>query len=489
VIMPVPIRTRLFLSFLAVLVLGMGLAFILAWRLVEALYLETQRDNLLAQAQLTAAALQGLPLPNNSSESYYQTTNTTPGIHTRVLGEQGGVLVGLPIPAGSVALQAPAAENSTFISSEELIQRPEIAQALQGEPATAIRRVVAAENRRVLYAAAPILADDGAVMGLVYLATPLPRGGLPSRILYNLAGAALVAVVLALLSGTLLSRRIALPVEDIAHAVTAVSVGNLEQFVPTESGICELNELGQAFNAMTDSLRQADKLKNSFVADVTHELRTPLTVIKGTIETLEDGALDDLEGRDQLLTSMHRETDRLIRLVNDLLVLTQADAGMLKVHIQPLDLGKLALTRCEHLAGLASRRQVQLDVKVDEAAGMPFVLGDADRLAQVLDNLLDNAIRYSPEGATVTVEVRQKGEECQCVVQDCGPGIPEKHLPLIFERFYRVDASRNRQTGGAGLGLAIASALILAQDGHISAESTQGSGTILRFSLPISSHL
>jgi len=484
--MPAPLRTRLFLSYLAILLLGMGLAVMLAWRSVEALYLGTQRENLLAQAQLTAAALQGQPLSNIPAGPYLQTANVLPGIHTRVLGEQGAVIVGLPLVEGAAPLQVPPAENSASVSPEELLARPEIAQALQGQPATAIRRVAAAENRRVLYAAAPILAENSTVMGLVYVATPLPAAGLPTRLLLDLAGAAFAAFVLALIAGTLLARRIARPVEDIARAVAAVSAGNLNQRVPTESGIRELNGLGQAFNGMTESLRQSDQAKNAFVADVTHELRTPLTVIKGTIETLEDGALDDTAGRGPLLASMQRETDRLIRLVNDLLVLTRADAGTLNIHIQPLDLGELARARCQHFAALAAHRQVQFEVRVAESSAPPCVLADTDRLAQVLDNLLDNAIRYSPEGSTITVEVSQSGEVCQCSVSDCGPGIPEKHLPLIFERFYRADASRNRQTGGAGLGLAIARALILAQGGSISAESAPGRGTTLRFSLPAS---
>ncbi len=484
--MSAPLRTRLFLSYLAILLLGMGVAITLAWRGVEALYLETQRENMLAQAQLTAAALQGQPLSNIPAEPYLQTANVLPGIHTRVLGEQGAVIVGLPLVEGAAPLQVPPAENSASVSPEGLLARPEIAQALQGQPATAIRRVAAAENRRVLYAAAPILAEDSTVMGLVYVATPLPAAGLPTRLLLDLAGAALAAFVLALIAGTLLARRIARPVEDIARAVAAVSAGNLNQRVPTESGIRELNGLGQAFNAMTENLRQSDQAKNSFVADVTHELRTPLTVIKGTIETLEDGALDDTVGRGPLLASMQRETDRLIRLVNDLLVLTRADAGTLNIHIQPLDLGELARARCEVFAALAAHRQVQFEVRVSESTEPPCVLADSDRLAQVLDNLLDNAIRYSPEGSTITVEVSQSGKVCQCSVSDCGPGIPENHLPFIFERFYRADASRNRQTGGAGLGLAIARALILAQDGRISAESTPGGGTTLRFTLPAS---
>jgi two-component system OmpR family sensor kinase len=480
--MSTPIRTRLFLSHLTILLLGMGLAVILAWNAVEALYLKTQRENLLAQAQLTAAALQGQSLSKTPAEPYSQTTNALPGIHTRILGDQGAVIVGLPIAAGTSPLQVPPAENSASIAPEELLARPEISQALKGNPTTAIRRVASAQNRRVLYAAAPILANDGPITGLVYLATPLPSGGLPTNLIFELVGAVLAAILLALIAGNLIARRIAQPIEEITRAAAAVSVGDLNQHVPTQSSIRELNSLGHDFNTMTESLRQSDQAKNSFVADVTHELRTPLTVIKGTIETLEDGALDDLTGRGPLLASMQRETERLIRLVNDLLVLTRADAGTLNMHIQPLDLGELARARCEHFAALASRRQVQFALTVAEF----YAIGDPDRLAQVLDNLLDNAIRYSPKGSIIAVDVSQCKNEIQCSITDNGVGIPEKHLPFIFERFYRADTSRGRQTGGAGLGLAIARALIESQGGRISAESVSEQGTILRFSLPAS---
>jgi heavy metal sensor kinase len=468
------LRTRLFLNTLAILLLGMGLAAALSWRAVENLYIDTQRENLLAQASLTADTLQGQPIPVQFAQPYSQASNVMPGIHTRLLGGQGAVI---PLPLNEIL--APPIENATSIAPAELMKRPEIAQALQGQAASAIRTV---ENRRVLYAAAPVFGGDGTVIGLVYLAMPLSAAGLPSNVLLQLFAAALVAVILALIAGTLLARRIVAPVEQISEAAGAVSAGNLNQRVPTESNIHELNNLGHAFNAMAESLRQSDQAKNAFIADVTHELRTPLTVIKGTIETLEDGALDDVAGRGPLLDSMQRETDRLIRLVNDLLVLTRADAGTLNMDIRPLDLAELARARCENLSTLAARRKVSLTVTGAESA---WVAGDTDRLSQVLDNLLDNAIRYSPEGSTVTVEIRSGAGECQCAVSDCGTGVPEKHLPFIFDRFYRADASRNRQTGGAGLGLAIVRALVLAQGGKISAESVEGQGTTIKFVLPL----
>jgi signal transduction histidine kinase len=482
--MRIPIRLRLSLSFLVVLLIGMGLAAALAWMAVEGLYLATQKDNLIAQARLTAAAIQDTSLPVEPIEPYLQTRNVMPGVHTRLLSEQGAVVVGLPVPTGNTPVQVPVAEKAGFVPSDELVQRPEIQGALEGEPATAVRLVASAEGQRVLYAAAPILDDRGEVTGIVYLATPLPRTGLPREIILQFAGIVLIAVTLASLTSTFLARGIAQPVENLDRAALAVSDGDLDQVVPTAYGINELERLSESFNEMTASLSQSNQAKNAFIADVTHELRTPLTVIKGTIETLEDGALDDLEGRVPLLASMGRETDRLIRLVNDLLVLTRADASALQLKFGSLDMEALARSRCEHLHPLADDRQVRLSVVTPSSPRNLCVLGDPDRLAQILDNLLDNAIRHAPEGSAVRIAIQRAGDEIECSVIDQGPGIPENHLPYIFERFYRVDSSRNRKTGGTGLGLAIVHALVTAQKGHISVQSILGEGTEFTFWLP-----
>lgn len=488
------LRTRLFWNMLTVLLIGMGVAAVLAWRTVETVYVDTQRENLLAQAKITADAMQGTQLPDFRSysqpletmpelqllpEPYTQAMNSQPGIHTRVLSSQGTVIFSLPLSQDHMI--QPPVENAFPVSASELLARPEIVSAMNGVPDTAIRAVT---GRSVLYAAAPILGNGGTVSGLVYLTMPLPAAGLPLNLILQLAGAALLAVALALLTGTFLARRLVAPLEKVAAASGAVSAGDLEQRVPVGGDIRELDELGHSFNRMTESLRQADQAKNAFIADVTHELRTPLTVIRGTIETLQDGALDDLEGRGPLLDSMQRETERLTRMVNDLLMLARADARTLDVERAPFDLVELAQARCTHLSGLAARSQVRLEVTGVESAP---ALGDADRVAQALDNLLDNAIRYSPAGSVVTVEIGVGAGECQCAVHDHGAGIPAEHLPFIFERFYRADASRNRRTGGAGLGLAIVRALVEAQGGRVHAESLVGTsklGTTIRFWLP-----
>jgi len=481
--MRTPIRLRLSFSHLLVLLIGMILAGILVWFAVEEIYLISQKENLLAQARLTAAALEGSPTTLFSPDSYSQTTNVTPGIHTRLLDEGGAVVIGVPFPEGEDPVQVPPSEDPGYVKAEELILRPEILSALAGVPETAIRDIEALDNRRVLYAAAPVFGEGGEVINLVYLATPLPDRGLPGNLSLQLISAVLLAGLFASIAGILLARSIARPLEKLDQAAAAVSGGDLSQQVPAEVNIKELENLGQTFNEMTDSLRQSDQAKTAFIADVTHELRTPLTVIKGTVETLEDGAVDDLDGRGKLLNSMNLETNRLIKLVNDLLVLTRSDAGALSLDIQSFDLGKLIQTRCEIMEPLAIQNGIHLEQKKCSDFH-PQVMGDPNRTAQVLDNLLNNALRYAPLNSRVIISLEDLGSQIQCSVSDRGQGISPKHLPRIFERFYRVDKSRDRESGGSGLGLAIARALIEAQGGSIQALSKVGVGTTITFSLP-----
>ncbi len=475
------LREQLFFHGLAITLLGMGLAGVLFWQAAGSLYLDTQRKNLLAQAELTASLLQGQSLLVYPAETYSQVSNVMPGVHTRVLSEQGAVVIGLPETTGSTPVQMPAAEESALVSPQELRARPEIQAALQGTASTRVREVTGAK-RRVLYAAAPVYGQDGQIQGLVYIAEPLPAGGLPAIYLFQITGTLLAAIALALLAGTWLARRITRPVTAFINGADAVSNGNLDQMVPEASGIYELDRLGQAFNRMTTNLKRSDEAQNTFVADVAHELRTPLTVIKGTIETLEDGAVDDLEGRGALLESMQKEADRLIRLVNNLLVLTRADAGVLKLDLQPVDLVDLVKERCERFTLLAASRGVKLTVDADE---IPHVLCDEDRLFQVMDNLLDNALRYSPPNDVVRVEIRSVKNEVFCRVMDAGPGIAPEHLPRIFNRFYRADISRSRKGGGSGLGLSIVRALVQAQGGQVIAGNAPEGGAAIGFILPI----
>jgi signal transduction histidine kinase len=488
------LHRRLTAGYLAVLLLGMGLAAALAWLAVEQLHLETQRANLLAQARLAATALQGAAL--QPAAPYSQALNTTPGFHTYVLEQQDIAVLDLQAPPAQSddadARLSPQAAAGGGIPAD-LLSRPEVEQARAGQAATAVRALPG--GKRVLYAAAPVVSGDGSVARIVYVASPLPStgwGALPETLRWELPGALLLATALAGLAGWWLARGLARPLRRLARAANAVADGDLEQHVPQEAAVTELRDLGRAFNHMTDSLRQADRAKVAFVADVSHELRTPLTVIKGNVETLQDGALDDLEVRDLFLEAIAGETDRLIRLVNDLLVLTRADAGALNLQPEPVDLDGLARARARHFAGLAAAQGVQICVAETPAGGpqpaaCPRALADPHRVAQVLDNLLANAVRHTPPGGRVTITVTPGPHEVACAVADTGAGIPAQHLPLIFDRFYRADPARSRGQGGCGLGLSITRALLLAQGGRIAAQSVERQGTTMTFWLPAAS--
>jgi signal transduction histidine kinase len=225
--------------------------------------------------------------------------------------------------------------------------------------------------------------------------------------------------------------------------------------------------------------RQIDRLRANFVSDVSHELRTPLTAIKGFVETLQNGAAEDIEVRDRFLTTLASETERLIRLSNDLLLLTRADAGQLDLQLTPTDLGACVRRAANQLEGLAHEKAVELAVDLPEDPVL--VPADADRVHQVLINLLDNAIKFTSSGGHVAVSV----SEHVVTVVDTGPGIPAGELPHVFERFYRGDRSRARKgTDGSGLGLAIAKAIVEAHGGRIWVTSEPGTGSTFHAAFP-----
>jgi signal transduction histidine kinase len=220
-----------------------------------------------------------------------------------------------------------------------------------------------------------------------------------------------------------------------------------------------------------------------FVANVSHELRTPLTAVKGTVETLRAGAVEDPEVRDRFLATVEGETDRLIRLVNDLMLLSRADSEALNLRREALDLAELVRAVVARLAPEAEARELVLQVEARPDA--PPAWADRDRVEQVLVNLLDNALKYSHSGGAVTVSVTTGPKGSASVrVRDEGIGIPATELPRIGQRFYRADKARSRAEGGSGLGLAIARALVEAHGGQLWLQSQEGKGTDVTFSLP-----
>ncbi len=288
----------------------------------------------------------------------------------------------------------------------------------------------------------------------------------------------LLAIAIAIILTFILSRHILAPVKALSRAARQFGKGDFSRRVESDDR-GELGELASSFNTMADDLERTERLRRNMVADIAHELRTPLSNLSGYLEAIRDGVIQPDEAS---VASLSEEATTLARLVDDLQELSLADAGELKLVTGPDDIGRLARDAVNALqAGAATRG---LTIAADVPAGLPAVNIDSQRIRQVLNNLLANAVAHTGPGGRVTLTARHREGRIYVSVADTGEGIPAEDLPYIFERFYRVDKSRTRSTGGSGLGLTIARRLVEAHGGTIEVESQPGHGSIFTFNLP-----
>ncbi len=288
--------------------------------------------------------------------------------------------------------------------------------------------------------------------------------------------AALAAVALSLL----LARQISGPVRALTVAARRMGGGDFEGRVPVRTRD-ELGELAAAFNSMAETVGRQEMLRRQMAADIAHELRTPLAVIQANLEAMLDGVRPLST---EAVANVHGETQLLARLVTDLRDLSLAETGQLPLRKEPTDLGTLARASVARFSPQAEERGVRL--VIEAADDLPPAEVDPDRISQVLGNLLDNALRYTPQDGEVTVNLRSDADrgKVRASVCDTGPGISEEHLQNVFERFYRADRDRSRATGGSGIGLAVVKQLVEAHGGRVWVESTPGRGATFGFTLP-----
>jgi two-component system sensor histidine kinase BaeS len=306
----------------------------------------------------------------------------------------------------------------------------------------------------------------------------LVRAAFHDAIQTSILLAVLAASVAAVVVSVALSARLSRPISRLAQASRRIAAGRYAERVPVTSED-EIGELADSFNTMAASLETTERRRLELVGDVAHELRTPLTTLDGYLEGLEDGVI---QPREATWTLLRGETARMARLVNDLQELWRAEAKQLPLTIEPIDVGAMAAAAVDRYSAVASERAVQLRLDATQA---PPARADRERLTQVVDNLLSNAVRYTAEGTTITIGVRGDDETVTLSVADQGPGLTEEQRAKVFERFYRIDPSRSRALGGSGIGLAIAKALVGLMDGRIWAESEgEGRGATFRVSLP-----
>lgn len=294
---------------------------------------------------------------------------------------------------------------------------------------------------------------------------------------HGLGLAALAASLVAVGLSFLIARRITAPVRTLTTAAEKMAHGDLNQRVVVTSSD-EIGELGGAFNAMASSLARTDQIRRNLVADVAHELRTPLTSVLGSLEAMRDGVA---EPNPAFLNSAYEEALLLKRLVNDLQELSLAEAGQVQLDRQGVALATIVDGATRAMAEQAQAKDIAIHSTVPPDLRVAV---DAERIGQVLRNLLTNALAFTPAQGRIEISAQGSGDWVEVSVADTGSGIAAQDLPFVFERFYRADKSRARTTGGAGLGLAIAKQWVEGHGGKIRVESKLGRGATFTFTLP-----
>ncbi|MFN2136186.1 MAG: ATP-binding protein [Candidatus Promineifilaceae bacterium] len=287
----------------------------------------------------------------------------------------------------------------------------------------------------------------------------------------------LAATLVALILGAFLARTISHPIRELTGATQRMAAGELDIQVPVRTAD-EVGELAASFNQMSSDLSRVTRARRQMTADIAHDLRTPLSVILGYTEALSD---EKLSGTPETYTVMYREALHLSHLIDDLRVLSLADMGELPLTRRPLaPLELLERAAAAHQPQASSK---QIDLSVTAAPDLPLVEVDPERLAQVLNNLLSNALRHTPQNGRVTLAAAAQSGRVTLSVSDNGPGVPAADLPYIFNRFYRADEAR-QQNGESGLGLAIAKGIVQAHGGTITVDSPPGAGATFTVTLP-----
>jgi two-component system OmpR family sensor kinase len=341
----------------------------------------------------------------------------------------------------------------------------------------------------------PVVSREQRIGTLIILAPQVSTLGTPaadflSALNQGIYVAALIAGLIAIGLGILLVRQITAPLRSLQSAAHAIATGDLSQRVATTSRD-ELGDVARAFNQMAEGLERDEKLRGYMMADIAHELRTPLTVMQGQVEALLDGVFPLTS---EQLMPIHDQTVLMSRLVTDLRDLALAEAGKLKLQRQPTDLGDLSRRVAAAVEPVAVEKGIYLVVEV--RPDLPVVFADADRLRQVLHNLLSNALRHTPAGGRIAITVDRAATPkasptgtvaLQVTVSDTGSGIAPEDLLYIFDRFYRADRARSQDDGGSGLGLTIARTIVESHGGRIWANSQPGRGTQIAFTVPATS--
>ena len=395
----------------------------------------------------------------------------------------GDGIIRMPLPSDLATLQT----ASTFLiivnrQNEIVFQSSNLAgfnDVLDPESlgTEEVYRLVPREDTLLRVLTVPVFDDASQPVGHIQVARLLDNFEIFNRVLSRALLISMGAAFASLIMLGILTSSLVRPLEDIASVARQITrADDLSRRVPHSSRTDEIGDLARAFNQTLERLDRLFRSQQRFLADVSHELRTPLTSVRGNLDLMKRFGRYDEESMDVIQDEM----ERMSRLLGDLLLLARADTGGLPLQIGPVELDNTLFEVYRQVRRIEKPVSVELTA-VDQAT----ILGDEDRLKQLLLNLVDNGIKYTLPGGTVRLSLTKEGSWANLIVSDTGIGIPPEDLPHIFDRFYRVDKARSRAQGGSGLGLAIAKWIVLAHGGAIQVDSTIGQGTTFRITLPL----
>lgn len=474
---PQSLRTRLVLSHLLVSLTSIALLLVFASRFI----INYSRQELEHSLEDFAFAVSNSV--ENSVQAYYQGEQSVEQVEA--------ALAPLFVGRGEIRYTIYLVNGEPLLDSSRVLPAradvdttPEVWQALWTERGEGERTEI--ENGTEIFNQAVRIERENEVLGVLRLSIPMTestmevRRTLASLLLISLGIGAAVMIIGYLLAGTAVR-----PIAKIMEASERVAQGDLDTRVEP-AGPEETHRLAESFNIMAGRIQSSVDQMRAFVANASHELRTPLTVVKLRVEALQNGALEDMKTAQRFLADIEFEIDRLGSMVNDLLDLSRMDGGLSEGECKPLQMDALA-TEVYEVFSIRSAR-AGLNLELDCQPDLPAVFGNEEQLRRLLYNFMDNAIKYTPRGGSIRLGLRSGlgGRTVRVLVQDTGVGIPEKDLPYIFDRFYRVERTRPvyGDRGGTGLGLAIAKSIVDNHGGKVGVSSRRGEGAIFWAELP-----
>lgn len=491
------LRTRLLGTYVVLIALCLG---VFIWRvgtwLDSSRFAETRHDQEGRTILMASAAEESL-------EKFRTGQIDAAGFQEEVLTLSRGINQPLIVldPQGTIILDS---ENLDEAHGDESRQ-PEITAAFEGQ-VTSVVRYDLDDKADVLFTASPVRHDRD-LIGIVRLELPMSAVAAASWEMWTrLVGAGLLAAFATVLVSIWFSQSLVHPIGELTRAASVMADGDLRQRIHAH-GPTELRQLARGFNFMAERISDVMEDQRAFVANAAHELRTPLTTIRLRAEALREGAKDDPAVASRFLGDIESETERLSRLTEELLSLSRIETGLVEPRREPVSLQQLVNAVVNELGIQAQDANLSLAVAVPDR--LPLVQANPDQIRQVLLNLLGNAIKFTPPGGTIRVQVSvvegrtsnhlSRGRWAVTQVCDSGMGIPAEDLPHVFDRFYKSATVRARDSfgdlgrpaaspgsgGGAGLGLAIVKSILDAHAGRVWAESQEGKGTVMTFALPL----